>query len=112
MEDLLSQLWLWHHQTVVLITRTINNNTTEPLCHLQTKGFQYVDFAYRAAAMFNQPRVNARLMKDMPTIQWEHFLVYDTHRNAGSAQKCGVNLQTVSTPLCLVQGAVNAPKQK
>jgi len=35
--------------------------------YLQTKGLQYVNFAYRAATVFNQPRVNARLVKHMPT---------------------------------------------
>jgi len=35
--------------------------------YLQTKGLQYVNFAYRAATVFNQPRVNARLVKHVST---------------------------------------------
>ena len=37
--------------------------------------FWYVNFAYRTAAMFDKPWINARLMKHMPTAQPHKYII-------------------------------------
>ena len=82
-----SNFWIPHKKEKLPLTQGLNYRSAcdgyfkqqHGNCYLQTERLEYVDFAYRAATVFNQPWINARLVKYMPAAHIQPASVCTIH---------------------------------